>query len=131
MGWGFRLSRYWFFLLFFLSCQKWLQHLSKIFELQSSCCLLLHSSCHLGSSPKIFALQVGESYSNAPVLGNSRLCLFLVPPTCHSKKLHNLKVRLLNVEGRHENIRSGELVQNELYATMELLKWNPLSIIVC
>jgi hypothetical protein len=31
-------------------CQVWLQHLSKIFDLWSSCCLLPPSSCHLGST---------------------------------------------------------------------------------
>jgi hypothetical protein len=31
-------------------CQVWLQHFSKIFDLWSSRCLLLHSSCHLDSS---------------------------------------------------------------------------------
>jgi hypothetical protein len=31
-------------------CQVWLQHLSKILDLQSSCCLLLPSSRHLGAS---------------------------------------------------------------------------------
>jgi hypothetical protein len=36
------MSVFWFFLVVF-SCQVWLQHLSKIFDLQSSCCLLLPS----------------------------------------------------------------------------------------
>jgi hypothetical protein len=39
MGWGFGVSEFCFFLVFFF-CQVWLQHLSKIFDLQSSCCLL-------------------------------------------------------------------------------------------
>jgi hypothetical protein len=38
-------SSWWFF-----SCQVWLQHLSKVFDLWSSCCLLPSSSRHLGSS---------------------------------------------------------------------------------
>jgi hypothetical protein len=41
--------KFWFFLFFFY-CQGWLQCLSKIFDLWSSCCLLLHSSHHFGSS---------------------------------------------------------------------------------
>jgi hypothetical protein len=36
--------------------QVWLQHLSKIFDLQSSCCLLLPSSHHLGYSRLLFFL---------------------------------------------------------------------------
>jgi hypothetical protein len=39
MGWGFRVWKFCFFLFFFF-CQLWLQHLSKSFDLQSSCCLL-------------------------------------------------------------------------------------------
>jgi hypothetical protein len=35
----------------FFFCQVWLQHLSKIFDLWSSHCLLSPSSYHLGSSP--------------------------------------------------------------------------------
>jgi hypothetical protein len=46
---GFRVSKFWLFLVLFF-CEVWLQCLSKIFDLQSSRCLLLHSSCHLGSS---------------------------------------------------------------------------------
>jgi hypothetical protein len=38
----------------FFSCQAWLQCLSKIFDLWSSCCLLLHSNHHLGSPPADF-----------------------------------------------------------------------------
>jgi hypothetical protein len=34
----------------FFFCQMWLQNLSKIFDLWSSCCLLPPSSHHLGSS---------------------------------------------------------------------------------
>jgi hypothetical protein len=34
--------------------QVWLQHLSKIFDLWSSCCLLLCPSCHLGSPICVF-----------------------------------------------------------------------------
>jgi hypothetical protein len=34
----------------FFFCQVWLQNLSKIFDLWSSCCLLPPSSHHLGSS---------------------------------------------------------------------------------
>jgi hypothetical protein len=45
-----RVSEFWFFLAAFFY-QVWLQHLSKIFDLRSSCCLLLPSSHHLGSSP--------------------------------------------------------------------------------
>jgi hypothetical protein len=37
-------SSWWFFV-----CQVWLQHLSEIFDLQSSHCLLPPSSHHLGS----------------------------------------------------------------------------------
>jgi hypothetical protein len=37
------------FLLVHFFCQGWLQHLSKIFDLQRSHCLLLHSSHHLPS----------------------------------------------------------------------------------
>jgi hypothetical protein len=39
-----------FILLGGFFCQVWLQHLSKIFDLWSSHCLLLPSSHHLGSS---------------------------------------------------------------------------------
>jgi hypothetical protein len=39
--------KFWFFLVLFF-CQVWLQHLSKIFDLRSSHCLLLPSSRHLG-----------------------------------------------------------------------------------
>jgi hypothetical protein len=49
MGWGIRVSKFWFFLVLFF-CQVWLQHLSKSFDLQSSCCQLMHSCCHLRSS---------------------------------------------------------------------------------
>jgi hypothetical protein len=56
MNYGFRVSKFWFFLgLFF--CQVWLQHLSKIFDLQSSHCLLLHSSHYLVSSKKLETTQ--------------------------------------------------------------------------
>jgi hypothetical protein len=41
--------KFWFFLVLFM-CQVWLQNLSKIFDLQSSCYLLLHSSHHLEST---------------------------------------------------------------------------------
>jgi hypothetical protein len=37
-------------LLVFYVLQVWLQHLSKVFDSWSSCCLLLHPSRHLGSS---------------------------------------------------------------------------------
>jgi hypothetical protein len=47
-GWGFRVSKFWFFLVLYF-CQVWLHHLRKIFDLRSSHCLLLHSSLHLGS----------------------------------------------------------------------------------
>jgi hypothetical protein len=50
---GFRVLKFWFlFVLFF--CQVLLQHLSIIFDLQSSHCLLLHSSCHLGPNQGIY-----------------------------------------------------------------------------
>jgi hypothetical protein len=49
-GWGFKMLKFWFFLVLFF-CWEWLQHLSKIFDLWRSCCLLLHSSHHLGSLP--------------------------------------------------------------------------------
>jgi hypothetical protein len=42
--------KFWFFLVLFF-CQVWLQHLSKIFDLRSSHCLLLPSGHHLGSGP--------------------------------------------------------------------------------
>jgi hypothetical protein len=45
-GWGFRELEFCFFLVFFF-CQVLLQHLSKIFDLRSSCCLLPPSSHHL------------------------------------------------------------------------------------
>jgi hypothetical protein len=41
-----------FILLAALFLQVWLQHLSEVLESQSSCCLLLYPSCHLGSPPK-------------------------------------------------------------------------------
>jgi hypothetical protein len=50
VGWRLRVLKFWFFLVLF-SCQVWLQHLSKIFDFWSSCCLVLHSSCYLGSPP--------------------------------------------------------------------------------
>jgi hypothetical protein len=40
----------WFFLVIFF-CHVWLQRLSNIFDLWSSCCVLLPSIHHLGSSP--------------------------------------------------------------------------------
>jgi hypothetical protein len=46
-GLGVQGVRVW--ILFFFFSQVWLQRLSKIFDLQSSCCLLLPSGCHLGS----------------------------------------------------------------------------------
>jgi hypothetical protein len=46
---GLRMSKFWFFLLLYF-CQVWLQHLSEVLESQSSCCLLLCSSCHLRST---------------------------------------------------------------------------------
>jgi hypothetical protein len=48
LGWGFRVLKFRFFLVLFF-CEGWLQRFSKIFDLWSSRCLLLHSSCHLGS----------------------------------------------------------------------------------
>jgi hypothetical protein len=48
-GLGVWVSGLCFFLVVFL-CQVWLQHLSKIFDLWSSCYLLPPSSLHLGSS---------------------------------------------------------------------------------
>jgi hypothetical protein len=48
--------KFWFFLVLFF-CHVWLQHLSKIFDFWSSCCLLLHSSCHLGASLYFFHLK--------------------------------------------------------------------------
>jgi hypothetical protein len=48
-GWEFRVLEFCFFLVVFF-CQVWLQSLSKIFDLWSSCCLHPPSSCHLGSS---------------------------------------------------------------------------------
>jgi hypothetical protein len=53
MGWGFKVSGFWFFLEFF-SWQVWFQHLSKVFDIWSSHCLLLLSSHHLGSQPPYF-----------------------------------------------------------------------------
>jgi hypothetical protein len=41
----------------FIFCQGWLQCLSKIFDLWSSCCLLLPSSCHLGFCPLVAILD--------------------------------------------------------------------------
>jgi hypothetical protein len=41
--------KFWFFLVLFF-CQVWLQHLSKIFDLWRSCCLLLHSGRHVDAS---------------------------------------------------------------------------------
>jgi hypothetical protein len=46
---GAQSGKLWFLLVLFSA--KWLQHLSKIFDLRSSHCLLLHSSCHLWSAP--------------------------------------------------------------------------------
>jgi hypothetical protein len=37
-------------------CQVWLQYLSKIFDLRSSCCLLPPSSCHLSISFFVFLM---------------------------------------------------------------------------
>jgi hypothetical protein len=47
-GLRFSVSKFWFFLVLYF-CQVWLQCLRKIFYLQSSHCLLLYSSHHLGS----------------------------------------------------------------------------------
>jgi hypothetical protein len=47
-GPGFRVSELHFLLVVFF-CHVWLQHLRKIFDLQSSHSLLPLSSCHLGS----------------------------------------------------------------------------------
>jgi hypothetical protein len=52
----FGVMTFWFFLVLYL-CQGWLQLLSKIFDLQSSHCLLLLSSCHCGSLHIMFLLQ--------------------------------------------------------------------------
>jgi hypothetical protein len=43
----------------------WLQHLSKVFESQSSHCLLLHPSCHFGflQNSCIFLLQLFSLFS--------------------------------------------------------------------
>jgi hypothetical protein len=62
-------SLWWFF-----SCQVWFQSLSKIFDLWSSCCLLLHSNHHLGSlNLSVFSsgrnIHVSE---NRPVVLNWR-----------------------------------------------------------
>jgi hypothetical protein len=54
-GLGIQSVKFWFFLVLF-SCQVWLQYLSKIFDLWSSHCLLLHSSHHLWSSKMIIWL---------------------------------------------------------------------------
>jgi hypothetical protein len=48
-GLGFRESKFWLSLVFYF-LQVWLQHLRKVFNSWSSCCLLLYSSCHLRSS---------------------------------------------------------------------------------
>jgi hypothetical protein len=45
---GIQVLKFWFSLLLYF-CQVWLQCLSKVLESQSSCCLLLHPSHHLGS----------------------------------------------------------------------------------
>jgi hypothetical protein len=52
-GRGFRVKKFWLFLVLFF-CQVLLHHLSKIFDLQSSHCLLLNSSCHLGPNQGIY-----------------------------------------------------------------------------
>jgi hypothetical protein len=53
--WRFRLSEFCFFLVLFLFCQVWLQHLNKIFDLRSSHCP--PSSHHLESSLRSFLIQ--------------------------------------------------------------------------
>jgi hypothetical protein len=49
-------SKFWFSMLFYFH-QVWLQHLSKVLESQSSRCLLLHPSHHLGSLAIIWFLN--------------------------------------------------------------------------
>jgi hypothetical protein len=53
---GFRVWEFCFFLVVFF-CQVWLQHLSKIFDYWSSCCLLPPSTHHLGFSSTILILN--------------------------------------------------------------------------
>jgi hypothetical protein len=50
---------------FFFFCQLWLQCLSKIFDLWSSCCLLPPSNHHIGSFYQHF--QVGETFTLAKI----------------------------------------------------------------
>jgi hypothetical protein len=45
---GVRVSRFWFLLVLYF-CQVCLQHLRKIWESWSSCCLVLYPNYHLGS----------------------------------------------------------------------------------
>jgi hypothetical protein len=60
-GWGFVVLEFCLFLVVF-SCQVWLQHLSKIFDLGISCCLLPPSSHHLGS-PQVRTLILNDLFS--------------------------------------------------------------------
>jgi hypothetical protein len=79
-------SSWWFYF-----CYEWLQHLSKIFDLWSSCCLLPPSSRHLGFSMLCFRFHfvsfflrysislVTSSFIFLIFIINSFIHLFIVP----------------------------------------------------